>query len=391
MNADVTITPPESTFSGSRNPVSSVREANILNQVADVCRQFEINSLRLQIEACEKLIADDESIDVVVLGNFKAGKSSFLNNLVGENILPVGVLPLTAIITRLRYGDSVKATVHFLDGTSSEVQVAEVGKYIAESENPKNATRVSNVLIETPALKAYAGLQFIDTPGLNSIYAHNSATSRNWLPRVGAAILTVSADHPFSEQDAGLLNALLHSTPKMNILLTKADLLSAEQLNDVKDFIHQQIAAITSERIPIFIYSTLIDAASHRNILDRELLLPLALCRISESGNILRHKLGALITDSLNYVNIGLAAAQQDESNLTGLREQILDKKNNDDAVIEELRLVEKDCISKTRPQVEEVVQCHQTRLQHELIAELKSRLPEWKLNLWKLSRTYET
>lgn len=375
------------------NQDSSVAErfGSITNLVADICQQFGINTLSPQVEACQRLISEQETIDVVVFGNFKAGKSSFLNNLMGQNILPVGVLPLTAIITRLRSGDSVKAKVQFLDGTSQDVPVAEVGNYIAEAKNPGNAKRVADVLIQTPSLERYRGLQFIDTPGLNSVYAHNTETSRNWLPQVGAALLTISADHPFSEQDAELLKALLRSTPKVNILLTKADLLDAQQIDEVKNFIGRQVAAITSERVPIYIYSTRSETASHRNILDRELLSPLTIYRTSESGNILQHKLSILVRDALNYVKIGLAAAEQDEAKRANLHEQIVDRKNNEEAVIEELRLVERDCISKTRPQVEEIIQRHQARLRHELSGELKSRLPEWKLNLWKLSRTYET
>lgn len=392
MNANVKAEQTGSTHSLSINSASLSREAfsSIINRVAVICGEFEIDSLTPQIKACEQLIAGDETIDVAVLGNFKAGKSSFLNNLMGEDILPVGVLPLTAIITRLRYGKSVNATVQFLDGASRQVPVAEVGNYIAESENPKNAKRVFDVLIETPALKPYAGLQFIDTPGLNSIYAHNSETSRNWLPRVGAALLTISADHPFSEQDAELVKASLRSTPRVNVLLTKADLLDAQQLEEVKNFIHRQMAAITSERIPLYIYSTRNNATSHRNVLDRELLSPLTLGRASESDNILRHKLSILLADALNYVKIGLAAVECDQANRTGLRDQILDRKSNEDAAIEELRLVERDCINKTRSQVEEIIQSHQAPMQHELTVELKSRLLEWKLNLWKLSRTYE-
>ncbi|MGH8399445.1 MAG: dynamin family protein, partial [Gammaproteobacteria bacterium] len=190
------------------------------------------------------------------------------------------------IITRLRYGNIVNAKAKFLDGTSHEISINEVGNYIAESENPGNVKGVSEVLIETPALKSYAGLQFIDTPGLNSIYAHNSETSRNWLPRAGAALLTISADHPFSEQDAELLKASLRSTPRVNVLLTKADLLDAQQIDEVKKFIGRQIAAITSERVSIYIFSTRCETASHRNILDRELLSPLTLYCTSESGNM---------------------------------------------------------------------------------------------------------
>ena len=371
---------------------SSVMETftSVTNRVANVCRQFEINTLKSQIEACQKLIGDHEMVDVVVLGNFKAGKSSFLNNLAGANILPVGVLPLTAIITRLRYGESVKASVQFQDGASRQVAIADVENYITESKNPANAKRVADVLVETPALKPYLGLQFIDTPGLNSVFSHNTETSRKWLPRVGAALLAVSVDHPFSEHDAALLKELLHFTPKVMILLTKADLLNAGQIDEVKDFVCRQTASITTESVPVFTYSIRDGTSSRREILDSELLLPLVHSRVSESENILRHKLKTLVADTLNYLNIGLAAATKDESNRVRLREQILCETNNAKTIAEELQLIERDCLGNTREQVDEIVERHQQPLRQELLKELRPQLTSWSLNLWKLSRTYE-
>jgi GTP-binding protein EngB required for normal cell division len=375
------------------NSQSVHRESSIcmINRVADICRRFEINTLTPQVEACQKLIGNNEMIDVVVLGNFKAGKSSFLNSLAGAAILPVGVVPVTAIITRLRYGESVRASVQFLDGRSQQVPLTDVKNYIAESQNPANAKRVADVLIETPALKSYAGLQFIDTPGLNSIFTHNSETSRNWLPNVGAALLAISADHPFSEQDAALLKELLRFTPKVTILLTKVDLLSAEQIDEVKNFICQQIDSIVANHISFFTYSIREETNSRREILDNELLLPLARSRISESESILQHKLKTLLADLLNYLKIGLVAATKDESNRAWLREQILGGKNNQEAVAEELRLIERDCLGRTRSQVDEIIERHQARLQRELLAELRTQLSAWNLNLWKLSRAYES
>jgi GTP-binding protein EngB required for normal cell division len=381
----------ETFFPRSNSDFTMETLSHITNRAAQICQQFEIVTLTPQVEACRKLAGENEMIDVVVLGNFKAGKSSFLNSLAGANILPVGVVPVTAIITRLRFGESFRASVQFLDGTSKQVPSADVENYIAEPKNPANVKRVDDVLIETPALKSYAGLQFIDTPGLNSIYAHNTETSRNWLPHVGAALLAVSADHPFSEHDAALLKELLRFTPKATILLTKADLLNAEQIDEVKIFIRRQIESISAKPISLFAYSIRDCVNSRREILDRELFLPLARSRISESQNILRHKLKTLLTDSLNYLNIGLAAATKDEANRAWLREQILGGKNNAEAVAEELRLIERDCLGNTREQVDEIVERHQQRLQRELLAELRTQLASWNLNLYKLSRAYES
>jgi ribosome biogenesis GTPase A len=77
---------------------------SFLIRAQEICNRFRILSLTRQIEACKNLLRQDQLIDVAILGQFKAGKSSFLNSLIGKPILPVGVIPVTTTITRLQYG-----------------------------------------------------------------------------------------------------------------------------------------------------------------------------------------------------------------------------------------------------------------------------------------------
>lgn|GEM_PF-1404045 len=85
--------------------------ASLLDRIQVICDQFRILSLQRQFNACRRVLSLDQQIDVAVLGQFKAGKSSFLNSQTGKPILPVGVIPVTTAITRLTYGE--KARVAF--------------------------------------------------------------------------------------------------------------------------------------------------------------------------------------------------------------------------------------------------------------------------------------
>ena len=105
-------------------------------------------------------------VDVAVFGRFKAGKSSFLNHLAGRDVLPVGVVPLTAVITRLRFGPVERAEVRFQNGTVRPMPLADIALYVAERENPDNRKQVAAVEVELPALKGLAPIGFVDTPGL---------------------------------------------------------------------------------------------------------------------------------------------------------------------------------------------------------------------------------
>ncbi|MBP2673871.1 MAG: Dynamin family protein, partial [Deltaproteobacteria bacterium] len=85
-------------------------------RVGAICRNFRIDSLAPQLAACEEMLGDGGLVDVAVLGQFKAGKSSFLNGLIGGAVVPVDVLPSTAVVTRVGYGPTERVTVHGLDG-----------------------------------------------------------------------------------------------------------------------------------------------------------------------------------------------------------------------------------------------------------------------------------
>jgi len=128
-------------------------------------------------------------IDVAVLGKFKAGKSSFLNSLIGKPILPVGVTPVTTLITRLQFGQRERAIATYFDGTVHEVDFSEVETFTSETRNPGNEKNVEVVDIELPSLQECAGLRLVDTPGLGSVFKYHRETSENWLPEVGAAVL----------------------------------------------------------------------------------------------------------------------------------------------------------------------------------------------------------
>ena len=93
----------------------------VIERLAILADEWKLASLQPQITACRNLLQRHNGIDVAVFGRFKAGKSSFLNHLTGRAVLPIGVVPLTAVITRLRAGEHDRVSVHYkgtlLDGT----------------------------------------------------------------------------------------------------------------------------------------------------------------------------------------------------------------------------------------------------------------------------------
>jgi GTPase Era involved in 16S rRNA processing len=365
--------------------------AHLLGLIRETCGRFQLASLNRQIEACETLISRNQLIDVAILGQFKAGKSSFLNSLIGKPILPVGAIPVTTTITRLQYGKIERAVVRHFDGRQEEADLSEIEEFTAEAKNPANRKNVEVVDVELPALGGYGGLRLVDTPGLGSIFKYHVETSENWLPEVGAALLAISSDRPLSGDDLQLIRDLRKHTPRIVLLLTKADLLTFDQQKEVVEFFRTALQRELRQEFPIFLYSTRMETEQWKQRLEREIFRPLSLNRDQEFKNILLHKVRTLAKSSLGYLEFALKTSLQADQDREQLRKRILDEKVNYELIREELALIARENAQQTRELIKNYLQKSQEpRLKKKLTEALGREMLSWRGNLWKLSRRYE-
>jgi len=193
-----------------------------LDLVERLAAKYEVTSILPLLHTCRTL-ASERVLRIAVFGRFKAGKSTFLNRLVGRDLVPTGVTPVTSVITEVGYGPRERAVVRYLDGREEEIPVEQISSFVAESENPENLKQVAVVLVDLPSLRVYSGIRFVDTPGLDSVFAHNTEASLSWLPNVGLALVAIGVDPPLSQQDIALIRRLYDFTPRVTVLLTKLD------------------------------------------------------------------------------------------------------------------------------------------------------------------------
>lgn len=364
----------------------------LLSRLQEICYQFHIVALNRQIEACKNLLNQDKLIDVAILGQFKAGKSSFLNSLIGKPLLPVGVIPVTTTITRLRYGKRERAIIRYFDGQEIETEVTAVGEFTSEAQNPANQKNVEVVDVELPSLEKYSGLRLVDTPGLGSIFKDHIETSENWLPEVGTALLAISSDRPLSANDLQLIRDLRRHTPKIVILLTKADLLSPQQQEEVVRFFRSSLQKELHEEFPIFLYSTRLDTHQWKQRLEGEVFGPLSTHREEEFETIFLHKIQSVVKGCLSYLEIALKASIQMDLDREQLQKQILDEKVNYDVVRQEINLIAREHSQQTRELIQNYLEkSHQSNLKKKLVEALLKEMPSWKGNLSKLTSRYES
>jgi Dynamin family len=136
---------------------------------------------------------------VLIAGEAKRGKSTVANALVGCEVLPSGVTPLTAIATTLVYGAG-HATVALEAGTTERRPLADLPGLVTEPGNPGNRLGILDVTVhlDTPLLAA--GIELVDTPNTGSVYEHNTEQARRALKTLDAAVMVLTADRSRGRQ-----------------------------------------------------------------------------------------------------------------------------------------------------------------------------------------------
>ncbi len=176
------------------------------------------------------------AFNLVVVGQFKRGKTSLINALLGADILPVAVVPLTSIVTIIAYGATLTIKVFFNEGRTLDINPEDLTDYVTEKGNPKNIKDVREVIITYPSPYLKDGVRLIDTPGVGSIYQHNTDVAYQYLPKSDAALFLLSVDQPMSRAELDFLGDVKEYSNKIFFLLNKADYFSESDLKESIEF-----------------------------------------------------------------------------------------------------------------------------------------------------------
>ncbi|HBE20642.1 MAG TPA: dynamin [Cyanobacteria bacterium UBA11149] len=189
--------------------------ATHLSQIAETISKSEVEgaeaSGKLGMEReCEDISIASENLRkgvfrLMVLGDLKRGKSTFLNALIGENVLPSDVNPCTALLTILRYGKEKKVTVYFKEGKLPEkLDFAKFkDKYTIEANEAKQLEElkqqafpdVDYAVVEYPLPLLEKGIEIVDSPGLNDTESRNEL-SLSYINNCHAILFVFRATQP---------------------------------------------------------------------------------------------------------------------------------------------------------------------------------------------------
>lgn len=174
--------------------------------------------------------------NLVVLGQFKRGKSTFINALLGEEILPTGVLPLTAIITRISFAEQKKTVVFFLDGNKKDIKTSELSQYVTETANPQNKKGVKEVHLFYPSELLKKGIILVDTPGIGSVHENNTRMTLNYIKYADVVVFILAVDPPLTKEEIDFLATVKETTDKIVFVLNKTDTMSDSEQQEILNF-----------------------------------------------------------------------------------------------------------------------------------------------------------
>lgn len=364
---------------------------DFFREITKITEQFQLVSLQREIDIIELLFEQHKNIDVVILGQFKTGKSSFINSLLERNVLPTGVVPVTSIITRIQFGEIERILITYLDNKTEEITIEQIENFVSELKNPENYKNVLYLDIELPVLAPYQGIRLIDTPGIGSSFKHNTETTINWLPDAEIALITVNAVQPLSENEITLLKEISIYSPKVGILLTKVDLLNNEQVQELIQYLKITLKKEFNKDFDIYYYSIFKEIEKYKEVIKNKLFMPLLNNKQDEIEKIIIHKIKALADHCLSYLEIAYQKSLQKLKEKNEINDIFSDKQLNFDFINKDIELITQDYKGNIRSQIEKIIEVYKDSLIDKIEEKFKIEFDKWNLNLNHLTRKFES
>ncbi len=170
------------------------------------------------LDASEGRLLADERRALVVAGEFNAGKSAFINALLGRSLLEEGVTPTTQGITRIEHGET--------------------------EQHEKRSEGFESIRAPIEVLES---VNIVDTPGTNAIHREHEAITRDFVPRSDMVLFVTSADRPFTESERAFLEGIRDWGKKVVVVVNKIDILETpEAVLEVVDFVRVHATKLLS-------------------------------------------------------------------------------------------------------------------------------------------------
>ena len=237
--------------------------SSALLRLAGLADEFGATLIAEEARAIAQRVAEGRFF-VACVGQFKRGKSTLLNALVGENVLPTGIVPVTTVPTVVRHGPAPAARVRFQRGAWQKISVADLPQFVSDELNPENSKGVAGVEVFSPSALLATGMCLVDTPGLGSVFAANTAATQAFIPHIDAALIVVGADPPIAGEELTLVEAVGKQVKDLLVVLNKADRATDHERNVAREFTARVLAKPLGRPVAHIYEVSAIEQAAHR-------------------------------------------------------------------------------------------------------------------------------
>ena len=223
-----------------------------LSQLSELYHHY-----RLPTEDCEALeeqlqLIRNRTFRVAVIGEFKRGKSTLINAIIGAEVLPADIVPATATINRITYGDTPGVQLHYHNAETRTIPIEDLVDYVTKisSAGAMQAERIAEAVITYPSVVCQNHVDIYDTPGLSDD-DNMTALTMGILDRMDAALVVISALSPFASTEAELTAQLIQH-PNINHLffvVTMLDSIEPEKQDALLENIRGRIAELSREAV----------------------------------------------------------------------------------------------------------------------------------------------
>ena len=251
--------PPETGFPPPNTERISLKEYEqrkfALAEIIRSAQAIDTNDGELLSETRDLLVRlAEDRFNLLVVGRFSRGKSTLMNAILGGDYLPTGIVPLTSVITTVRYGSRRQVVLHFIDsGLSREVPLSQLAEYVTQKENPGNVKKLAYAEVQFPVELLRRGLFFVDSPGLGSPIIENTLTTERFLPQADAFVLVTSYESPLSEEEDRILQRIRVAGKKLFVVVNKQDTVGAADRSEALRFVDERLESFSfAERPQVF-------------------------------------------------------------------------------------------------------------------------------------------
>ncbi len=238
-------------------PVSREYVEDLLSELGDIAKSRGFETIADEVFSESLPDLREGRMSVVVLGEFNHGKSTVINALLGEEVLPVGITPTTSVITHLVYGDEPGARVHPRDdGEPFDVGYDEMEGVIRESDAGEGGDP-EYIEITYPNEMLRESLTLVDTPGVNDISRQKVEITYGYVPRADVVLYVLDATQILKKSEVRFIEDRLLEANRDRIVfvLGKVDALSDEEAAEVEEYARERLTSMLDEEVDLYAFS----------------------------------------------------------------------------------------------------------------------------------------